>query len=291
MTIAPSTLTWTWGEWTPLYHGIEQATHLNDNLPFPAVPIPLKWPRPTIHLLRVRMDDPHITTCSTPESGLNGNGVPLSEFLKTTFDPKTDEGVVGINANFFDMSDSNSRNVLYGLAVSTGATVPWKPRPDGNPYYPLLVTNANQAAVGGADAPRTPDTYTAVSGNVLLLRNGQLEVRPPTSPLVKTPLIAARTAVGVSYDPDYLYLLAIDGLETDDLKLPYYGASDFDAAVLLLMAGATDAINMDGGGSTTMGRIDKGGFALLNVPHGDDKPPITERFVGNCFGVISRVVS
>jgi hypothetical protein len=209
-TTATSPLRWTWGEWAPLYHGIERAINLSPNVPFPAVPIPKGYPLPTINLLRVRMDDPHITTCSTPESGLSPSGVPLSQFLETTFNAKNEmaiEGIVGINANFFTTA---------------------------------------------------------------------------------TPIIAARTAVGVSYDPHYLYLLTIDGLETFDLKGPYYGATDFDAAVLLLLAGATDAMNLDGGGSTTMGRIDRDGFTLMNVPYGNDSPPSSERSVGNCFAVISR---
>ena len=111
---------------------------------------------------------------------------------------------------------------------------------------------------------------------------------PPTNPATQKPFIAARNAVGVSYDPHYLYLMTIDGLETNDLTKPYYGATDFDVAVLLLLAGATDAINLDGGGSTTMGRIDSHGVVLMNMPYGNDAPPSSERAVGNCFAVISR---
>ena len=278
---------WTCG-WTPLYRGIERAVNLSPDVP--AALIPSQWAVPAINLLRVRMDDPFITTCSTPESGLSGVGVPLSQFLQTTFNAKNEiaiEGIVGVNANFFDISDPNSRNVLYGLAVSNLVTVPWKPRPDGMPYYPLLITEANHATIGGKNAPRTPDTWTAVSGNVLLLRQGQVMV-PPTNPATPKPIVAARTAVGVSYDPLYLYLVAVDGLETNDFTKLYYGASDYDVAVLLRRAGATDAVNLDGGGSTTMGRIDANGFTLMNVPYGNDAPPSSERSVGNCFAVISR---
>ena len=286
MTTAVPPPIWTC-QWMPLYQGIEQAMNLSPGAPA-AAPFSSPWSVPTINLLRVHMDDPQITTYSTPDSGLSGAGVTISQFLQTAFNPQNQIGMVGINANFFDITDSNSRNVLYGLAVSNLVTVPWQPRTDGHPYYPLLITQSNQATIGDANEARTPDTWTAVSGNVLLLRDGQVAVPPPTSPGTPTPIFAARTAVGVSYDPHYLYLATVDGLEANDLTKPYYGASYYDMALLLLRAGAIDAINMDGGGSTTMGRIDSSGVTLMNVPYGNDAPPSSERPVGNCFAVIAR---
>jgi hypothetical protein len=57
-----------------------------------------------------------------------------------------------------------------------------------------------------------------------------------------------RTAFGLSQDRRYLFLLTIDG------RQPGYsdGAYDSETAGWLLLAGATDGVNMDGGGSTTL---------------------------------------
>jgi hypothetical protein len=82
--------------------------------------------------------------------------------------------------------------------------------------------------------------------------------------------------------------MTVDGLETNNFSAPYYGASYFDVAVLLMLAGATEAVNLDGGGSTTMGRFDNHGFVPMNVPYGDDVNPNVERAVGNCFAVMAR---
>ncbi len=102
-----SPMSWSWGEWTPLYPGVEQANKLSADVPFSAVPIPYPGNKPyqTINLLRVRMDDPHVTTYSTPQSGLSPDGVTVSQFLHTTFVAPSQvaiAGIVGINANFFD---------------------------------------------------------------------------------------------------------------------------------------------------------------------------------------------
>lgn len=71
-----------------------------------------------------------------------------------------------------------------------------------------------------------------------------------------------RTAVGLSKDRRYLFLLAVDG------RQPGWslGANCADLAKFLLEAGAWDAANMDGGGSTTLVCRDAktGDFKMMN---------------------------
>ena len=57
-----------------------------------------------------------------------------------------------------------------------------------------------------------------------------------------------RTALGISGDGRYLYLLVVDG------RQPGYslGASIKDLCDILVAAGASDIVNMDGGGSTSL---------------------------------------
>lgn len=57
-----------------------------------------------------------------------------------------------------------------------------------------------------------------------------------------------RTAFGLSRDRRYLFLLAVDGRQ----KNWSHGADYADVAKFMLEAGAWDAANMDGGGSTTL---------------------------------------
>jgi exopolysaccharide biosynthesis protein len=52
----------------------------------------------------------------------------------------------------------------------------------------------------------------------------------------------------------------------------------------MISLGASRALNLDGGGSTTMTRSDgHGGAIVLNRPSGG-----TERYVGNNFGVFAK---
>lgn len=62
-----------------------------------------------------------------------------------------------------------------------------------------------------------------------------------------------RTALGLSRDKRYLFLLVVDG------RQPGYsiGADLGDLCDMMFAAGASDAINMDGGGSTTLAVYDR----------------------------------
>lgn len=99
--------------------------------------------------------------------------------------------------------------------------------------------------------------------------------------------VAARTAVGLDAAARYLFLLTIDGIENAD---PPYGATFYDTAEWLKLAGASDGSNLDGGGSTAMAvKLKAGGAGLLmNVPHGNeaDGPPYLQRLNAQFFGVI-----
>jgi hypothetical protein len=292
-----SSINWSWGEWHQLYPGVEWAVGYNPAIPFSAdaIPFPPNVPHSgNVNILRIDLGNPKISFLSTPGHDLNKDGVTVPRFLQIAYNnPQlAAKAMVATNANYFD-NRTDVKNTIYGLAVSQGQTVPWQPfQPVNNvypPYCPLLITKDNQAVIGGANSPRNPDTYTAVSGDLLILQNGQIAVDPP-GPNTTTPIVAARTAVGVSAalsnSPGYLYMLTIDGLETSTPAWDYYGATIYDAAILMELAGATDAINLDGGGSTTMARIDTAGVTLINTPFGDDKTPRDLRPVGNCFAVV-----
>ena len=63
-----------------------------------------------------------------------------------------------------------------------------------------------------------------------------------------------------------------------------------DLARLMLGFGAVDAVNLDGGGSTTMVLADSGIPRLVNVPVGLNDLPGTERPVGNNLAVFAFAV-
>ncbi len=86
-----------------------------------------------------------------------------------------------------------------------------------------------------------------------------------------------RTAVGISENERYLYMMTIDGRRTGHSD----GADYKDTGDWLVRFGSYNGLNLDGGGSTTMVMDDGlGGYDLLNVPSGSK-----ERWNGSNIGV------
>ncbi|MEI8259188.1 MAG: phosphodiester glycosidase family protein, partial [Deltaproteobacteria bacterium] len=112
-----------------------------------------------------------------------------------------------------------------------------------------------------------------VSGRPLLVDRGRV-----SDELMAFPHAEAReprTAVGVSADGHTVYLLTVDGRRSTSR-----GATLFEVAGVLLELGAYRALNIDGGGSTSMFVAAEGG--LVNRPSEH-----TERVVLDHIGVIA----
>ena len=95
---------------------------------------------------------------------------------------------------------------------------------------------AEYSAVTDEDRP----LRTAIGGNQLLIVDGQIQEHPDDG-------FAPRTAVGFSADGSIMYLLAVDGRQAGA-----EGVTVNDMAELMAELGAHNALNLDGGGSTTM---------------------------------------
>jgi hypothetical protein len=244
--------------------------------------------------------------------------------------------LVAVNANFFwpccaARGSAPVGMTLFGLAVD-GATVvadPAAPQgaggcgpvaavPDGGSVgAPALVIDRSgrasfemvsagdpgppdiEAAVAGGPQPdgRTPppcgayDGYPPerpVPGPAFLRRGGHSDAVPRPDP---PEIVAGRTFVGLSADRHRLLLATVDGSDTA-------GAAFADEAAWLALLGATDGLNLDGGGSTAMA-LDTTGLAsppdspcphdgpvvLLDVP--GNAGPCRERLIGTYLGVVA----
>lgn len=87
------------------------------------------------------------------------------------------------------------------------------------------------------------DLYAAVSGGAVLLRNGVYGEGAVTTNRERHP----RTAVGISWDQSRLYVLVADGRSSASVGMTYQEMADFFRYV-----GAFHALNLDGGGSTSL---------------------------------------
>ncbi|MFJ8013183.1 phosphodiester glycosidase family protein [Streptomyces sp. NPDC096339] len=130
-----------------------------------------------------------------------------------------------------------------------------------------MTDGAGLAVVGPVD--------TAVGGSHRLLKNGAVTVAPNAAGGKPNP----RTVAGVKADGTLL-LVTIDGREVGVSA----GATLAEAARYLASLGVVDAINLDGGGSTTM--IVNG--ELRNRPRGGADDDVTERPVSNGIGVFGE---
>ncbi len=129
----------------------------------------------------------------------------------------------------------NPRSPLIseGEVVSTSAT--------GGGAVFVVYTNGVADITSGISSNQVPQIWCSHPGFNIIMRAGE-DVCKPDGPL------APRTAIGLSKDRRWLYLMAVDGRQPDYSL----GANMHDLAALMREAGASDAMNMDGGGSTTL---------------------------------------
>lgn len=165
----------------------------------------------------------------------------------------------GTNADFFNTTTYIPYGVCYrdGVAVKTSFS-----REDCNVFAVLEDNTAHCYTV--EDYTNNKDRIReAVCGrSTLLLKNGeQLDQSSNTMPAAT---MEPRTAIGVSEDGREVYLMVVDGRNF------YYsnGADLLDLMNLMSACGASDALNLDGGGSSTFiaKDIESGELKLLNWP-------------------------
>jgi len=236
-------------------------------------------PRPmVIHTLLVDLREPGVRLLVTPgdpdaEHSLQAR--TTSDFLEE-FDLQ-----VAVNGDGFEPWYSNTIFSYYphkgdpidptGLAASQGTL--YAPTNGAEPT--LYISRNNRARfnepIGGV--------YNAISGLLMLAAGGKLlpEVLQAEGANIPQP----RTAVGLDKNSRQLIIVVVDGRQTGYSE----GISLVELTELLLEKGAFYAMNMDGGGSTTMVMAEKNGKArLLNSPI-DQHLPGRERPVDNHLGI------
>ena len=153
---------------------------------------------------------------------------------------------VAVNANFFMTGgaiDVGGRRVPY-FAGNRARAVGWlvsdgKLIADERGDASLVVRADGRVEVGQFDQlPR--DARHVVSGSQQILRGGRITARGDVR--------APRTAAGLNADASRLTLLVVDGR----LLSHSVGMSELELAREMLRLGCTDALNLDGGGSSTL---------------------------------------
>ena len=108
-----------------------------------------------------------------------------------------------------------------------------------------------------------PRPKMAITGNVFLIRDGERKARDDRE-------MHPRTAIGIDYDTGFIYLLVIDGRQSFSR-----GYTMVELAKFFEYLGADEALNLDGGGSSTMvARRPSGKVKVLNSPSDGKQRPV-----------------
>lgn len=241
--------------------------------PFPGCEITrrtLTQPRPNVVYV-VRLDPRAVQFLATP-----GNGeAPEETTLQTTRGflehHKLD---LAFNVAFFRTEKAGGVPApfadLCGAAVSNGEII--SKQEDNFPAVEITKDNALRLL-----GPRygLAGRHIVIAGSSILAENGRSRIpnRPDT--------LHPRTAFGTTADGTLIVML-VDGRQPGRSE----GVTLFELADMLVAEGATMAINLDGGGSTTLVIRDEDGKGrVLNVPVGIADQPGSERPVGSNLGV------
>lgn len=240
-----------------------------------------------IHIVAIDLRNPRITLkVARADDDPDGDG-PWTTVLRPSSAIARREGFdIAVNGDFFLGRDTRlvhgrqfrwfegnwSRAV--GPAMTDG--VLWNAGEAEN-WYALVVHRTGRVSIGPA-RPLPQDAWQVVGGNRLVLDEG----RPLPGDNVRHP----RTAAGIDRDGAALTLVVVDGRRKGFSE----GMTTAELGAEFQRLGCWKAINLDGGGSTTlvMRNPRTGTWHILNRPSdGSDLPlPLSiERAVCNVLGI------
>ena len=211
-----------------------------------------------MYLMRIDLKTPGLHFAGTGRAANWGELMPDCPEMKIPIRTKRQRTVA-----FLNEQRAKGRNVIAAFN-----TAPW--RPWTSPYTHAY---GDPAGLNICEGVVVSDHHRGKNPMLVVWKNGKVEVRETLKPedypqvqLAHTGFdmivrdgrslfpagsradLNPRMAVGISKDGRYLYLLAVDGRQ-NGWSL---GASYQDLAQTMLEAGAWNAVNMDGGGSTTL---------------------------------------
>ena len=180
----------------------------------------------------------------------------------------------GVNGDFFNMDTGEPQGIVYknGVALKESFYA------TNNTFF--AISYQRRAIIGGLnDYSSTKSTIKeALGGRTWLVKNGVV----PT--FTNDTIYEPRTCIGTSIDRQKIYILSVDGRQETYSNGMNYG----ELSSCMYALGAYNAINIDGGGSTTFFRrktddFSDGRFEIRNTPSDG-----TEREVANGLLIISN---
>ena len=232
----------------------------------------LAQPRPyLVHQIAIDLDNTRIEPFVTPTINNSHNlALTTSEFVRKY------NLQLAINGSFFYPFAEDHPGRFYPqngqIANALGENIARGKRygKKGDRWSVLCFNASNSATIVEKSCP--PNAVWGIAGRELLVKNGKTVVFDNDENY-------GRSAVGIDTTGKKLWLLAIDG------KQPFYseGVTLVELAELFVSLGCDRALNLDGGGSSTLVVNKNNQITVLNAPI-HTKIPMRQRPVANHLG-------
>ncbi|MCA1994326.1 MAG: phosphodiester glycosidase family protein [Coleofasciculus sp. S288] len=240
-------------------------------------------PRPyMLHIVTIDLTAPGIGVFVTPGISNPDQGETIarttSEFIKAF------KLQLAVNANYFHPFHEHSPWNFYphsgdkvnavGQAISRGLIYS-----EAQSKWPVLCFDASNRAQILESGECPPSTVQGVAGKPMVMIRG---TPVPESSEEQRPY--PRMAAAIDRQGQTLWLIAVDG------KQPFYseGVTLAELSEIALKLGAYTALNLDGGGSTTLVMANRSGVQVLNAAI-HTKLPMRQRPVVNHLGFFARL--
>ncbi len=159
---------------------------------------------------------------------------------------------------------------LQGYAVFEGKRYGQR-SPNNGTFY---VLNDRKTMGITYDAP-PKNTWGAVGGYRIVLHDGKIGSH------IDNTRLHPRSVIGFNNATRQVYFLVVDGRQPGRSE----GATEQELGEWMLARGATDALSLDGGGSSVLIIEQDGGARVVNRPVGVWDQPGTVRCIGNAVGL------
>lgn len=210
----------------------------------------------------------------------DGDGPWLTTLLPTSEVAQREHFDIAVNGDFFiaqDTHDIEGRKTGYvrgkfaapeGLAMTDGQL--WSVSTNGHPYFEITARGLGEIREGKIDRR----ARQVVSGRQVIVRRGRRVNLTSKFATIKNP----RTAVGLNKDGTKMILAVVDGRQ----PALSVGMTLGELADQMIRLGCYTALNLDGGGSSTMVWHDPKSNRLVIVNSPSDTK---ERSVADVLGV------
>jgi len=252
------------------------------NRPFPGLVLYSEVrtnPPERLFVAEVDLKNPHLHLRVAPGGpDPDGSGSWQTTLMQPTKIAARDHFDLVINGDFFDArntKDGEGTNALFrangwarveGPAMTDGRA--WSTSTDAKP---CLVVHKNKTVAIETRTSPGPDDWEVVAGNGLMVHAG-------AAVAYKNKVRHPRTVVGLNAARDRLMILVVDGRQPGIAQ----GMNYDDLAREMLRLGCSEALNLDGGGSSVMAIRENEISAMKILNHPTDGQ---ERAVANVLGI------